>query len=243
MMGIIHESGQPRLAPDGSPSMIMAFFDAADATIVDNWDTLGMRGTGSHDIAVEDLFVPEGHVWHLAPIVHRREGAFAGPLYGIFPWLQIASLGPVGVGIGQAAVDALVEVATVKTPSYLSTPLREKEVAQANVAKAGLALVGFGQGLQASDQAVGDRSLGQTKPDRGPRVTGGHERSRPAPGGQSGTTPWERPSEQRTNPAATGTGERSASTPARPYESWQGRSVPVHWGFFCGSPIGIESVD
>jgi alkylation response protein AidB-like acyl-CoA dehydrogenase len=135
-MGIIHEGGQPRLAADGSPAMIMAFFDAADATIVDNWDTLGMRGTGSHDISVDDLFVPEGNVWHLAPIVHRREGACAGPLYGLFPWLQIASLGPVGVGIGQAAVDALVEVATAKTSSYLSTPLREKEVAQANVARA-----------------------------------------------------------------------------------------------------------
>jgi len=163
-MGIIHEGGQPRLAPDGSPSMIMAFFDAADAAIVDNWDTLGMRGTGSHDIAVDDLFVPERDVWHLAPIVHRREGPFAGPLYGFFPWLQIASLGPVGVGIGQAAVDALVEVATAKTPSYLSTPLREKEVAQANVARAH-AMVGSARAyLQASVSRLWETAQSGARP-------------------------------------------------------------------------------
>ena len=77
-MAIIHEGGRPRAGADGNPSMLMAFFDASDATIVDNWDTLGMRGTGSHDIAVDDLFICENRAWHVAPILHGRERCVRG---------------------------------------------------------------------------------------------------------------------------------------------------------------------
>ena len=30
-----------------------------DYEIVDNWDVVGLQGTGSHDIVVDDVFVPE----------------------------------------------------------------------------------------------------------------------------------------------------------------------------------------
>lgn len=37
----------------------LAIMPAANATIVDNWDVMGMEGTGSHDIRVEDQFVAD----------------------------------------------------------------------------------------------------------------------------------------------------------------------------------------
>src|SRR5262249_27339103 len=37
-------------------------FTAEGVTIMDNWRTFGMRGTGSHDVVLERVFVPESAV-------------------------------------------------------------------------------------------------------------------------------------------------------------------------------------
>ena len=55
----------------------MPFADAA-VTIMDTWHTLGMRGTGSHDVLIHGVFVPEETIalrrpkgqWHAFFIVN-----------------------------------------------------------------------------------------------------------------------------------------------------------------------------
>ena len=37
-------------------------FTAANVTIMDNWRTLGMRATGSHDVVLEGVLVPESAI-------------------------------------------------------------------------------------------------------------------------------------------------------------------------------------
>src|SRR2546430_9542933 len=56
---IVMEDERPRLRPDGRPDIRGFFLPAADCHILDTWDTTGLRGTGSHDWQVADLFVPE----------------------------------------------------------------------------------------------------------------------------------------------------------------------------------------
>jgi alkylation response protein AidB-like acyl-CoA dehydrogenase len=85
---------------------------------------------------VREIFVPDRHTWIMSPLGTERSGPFEGPLYGAFPWISISCLGPVGLGIGQAAVDELIRLAGDKTPSYTDRALRNREVAQANVARA-----------------------------------------------------------------------------------------------------------
>ncbi|HEU5007785.1 MAG TPA: flavin-dependent monooxygenase [Jatrophihabitantaceae bacterium] len=48
------------LGEDGSPTDFRTFLlPRSDYEIVDVWDTIGLRGTGSNDIVVQDVFVPE----------------------------------------------------------------------------------------------------------------------------------------------------------------------------------------
>ncbi len=57
--GLILQEGAP-------PKPVLMLVDRKDFTIVDNWKVLGMQGTGSRRVAVENLFVPEHRVAPLA---------------------------------------------------------------------------------------------------------------------------------------------------------------------------------
>src|SRR5207249_2818314 len=80
--------GQPRLLPSGMPDNRLMLFPAAQVRIIDTWDVAGLRGTGSHDIAVEDRFVPAAR--SLSLIADRPRTT--GPLYA-FPVFGLLALG------------------------------------------------------------------------------------------------------------------------------------------------------
>ena len=44
--------------PGGRPHVRTALFPKSKAEIIDNWQVIGLRGTGSDSYRVEDLFVP-----------------------------------------------------------------------------------------------------------------------------------------------------------------------------------------
>jgi alkylation response protein AidB-like acyl-CoA dehydrogenase len=77
---------------------------------VDTWYTTGLRGTGSNDIVVRDLFVPEEHTFSFqdAQLVKR-----SGPLYA-FPFMFIAKGPGTALGIARHAIDTLTETAAGK---------------------------------------------------------------------------------------------------------------------------------
>jgi 3-hydroxy-9,10-secoandrosta-1,3,5(10)-triene-9,17-dione monooxygenase len=99
--------------------------------IIDNWNTLGMRGTGSRRVVVEDLFIPEHHTVPspnpLQPVVefpgrtvHENPIYRAGPLVP----LLISEPAAVAVGIAQAAIDEYIEVITSRHQYGPASPLR-----------------------------------------------------------------------------------------------------------------------
>jgi alkylation response protein AidB-like acyl-CoA dehydrogenase len=55
----IYAGESPRIGPNGQPETRFMFFPREACQIIDTWDVTGMRGTGSHDFAVVDVFV--GH--------------------------------------------------------------------------------------------------------------------------------------------------------------------------------------
>jgi alkylation response protein AidB-like acyl-CoA dehydrogenase len=134
---VVIEQGTPRLLPGGLPDSRLMLFPAGDARIIDTWTVSGLRGTGSHDIAVDDLFVPAARSFSLVTDRPVPTGAlYAFPVFGLLA-LGIAA---VTLGIGRAAIDELVRLAGVKTPSGSRRHLAERAVIQAAVAEAEAAL-------------------------------------------------------------------------------------------------------
>jgi alkylation response protein AidB-like acyl-CoA dehydrogenase len=126
------ENGQQRLE-DGQPEKRYLFVPVAEAELLDTWHVRGLRGTGTHHFAVNDVFVPtERTVLSVtAPLLET------GPLYRIPRTLLFAS-GDAGVALGVArtCLDTFVELACAKTPRAMEALLRDQPVIQATVGQA-----------------------------------------------------------------------------------------------------------
>ncbi|HML10087.1 MAG TPA: acyl-CoA dehydrogenase family protein [Stellaceae bacterium] len=130
---IIYDGDAPRRDANGAPDIRFMIMPTADVEIIDIWHVAGLRGTGSNDFQVADVFVPE----------ERSVPAFTttplqpGPLYAT-PMITIfaASLPCVSIGIARGAIDAFTALAEGKTPMGSSVRLREKPMAQADLGRA-----------------------------------------------------------------------------------------------------------
>jgi len=130
----VFDGDRPRLRPNGDQEIRIAFFHPkSQARIIDNWDVSGLRGTGSHDIAVDDLFVPEEHTFSALD----RRARVTGPMNRIHGF-DLAGCGfcCVGLGVARAAIDAFIALATVKIPRSSSDLLRERALVQVQVGEA-----------------------------------------------------------------------------------------------------------
>lgn len=121
---------------DGEPLMRAAFLPATDATIVPTWDTLGMRGSDSNDLALDNLLVPERRTFRVG-IDHTPGPLYQGPSYRLPAMVTVASYIPgVALGLARDAIDEFIALAQGKTPFASSTTLRERATAQAKLGRA-----------------------------------------------------------------------------------------------------------
>src|SRR4029453_1897200 len=102
---------------NGAPGPLGTLFPREKAEIIDNWDTLGMRGTGSHDVNVDDIFVPAERAVPFKPL-ERPGRASRGSLHLLTIWHSVPCNAIPALGIAQASIDEFAELATKKTPSY-----------------------------------------------------------------------------------------------------------------------------
>lgn len=131
----ILKNGELRRGADGSPETLLVACPAKDAEIIDNWNVIGMRGTGSHDVEVKDAFIPAHWAVPWAPL-QKPGSAYEGPLYRLTVWPAIAALTPPALGIARAAIDDAVELIKAKTPAFGAKTLKDHGVAQSQLARA-----------------------------------------------------------------------------------------------------------
>ena len=123
----ITKDGQPVTGPHGKPMMRGFLIPADDWEIEDTWHAAGLKGTGSHHIALRDAFVPEANFFDL------EDGAACvpGPMYQAFRQLLPLFHGAFSVGTAVGTIDELVALAnTGRQQLYAATPMRESETFQ-----------------------------------------------------------------------------------------------------------------
>jgi indole-3-acetate monooxygenase len=101
MTGAIHE------AEDGSRSVIHfgASMKAPEVRIEQTWRVLGMRGSGSNDVMIENLFVPD------ASVAFSRKAGEWHPVFQIIATIAFPLIYAVYLGVAESARDIAIDIA------------------------------------------------------------------------------------------------------------------------------------
>lgn len=132
LFSVIHQDGKPRQTPSGGPEIRFMLLPASQCEIIDTWTVGGLRGTGSHDVVANNVFVPSAFsAGFFDPHV------LSEPRYRIPPFSRgIPGLGAMALGIARSAIEGLNEIAGVKIPVRTTQMLRDTTDAQMRVSQA-----------------------------------------------------------------------------------------------------------
>jgi alkylation response protein AidB-like acyl-CoA dehydrogenase len=135
MTGIVFDGGQARTTSFG-PVVVGLAMRTSEVQIIDTWQSLGMRGTDSNDVAADGVFVPESRSFVVAP-VYEPAPQFGGPLYRL-PALVATDviIAPVALAIARGAITAVREIADRKTPLGSTKTMRHRSAVQFALADA-----------------------------------------------------------------------------------------------------------
>jgi indole-3-acetate monooxygenase len=129
---VVDEADDIQKRPDGFPDQRSFFMRTTEVDLLDTWDVSGLKGTGSTDFKVDDLFVPEDMTFDA-----MRMNTPESPIHS-FPIFAFLGVGvcAVGLGLARAAIDELVSFAGAKTPQGSNKPLALKPSTHKRVAEA-----------------------------------------------------------------------------------------------------------
>ena len=132
---VMGRDGKPILDKNGKPEIRTFFFPASATELIENWDVLGLRGTGSDCFEVENLHVPEGYTVLRATMSEDRPSHGSGPLYA-FPQMPVHAAGFASTALGTARgfITAFLEMAQTKVPRLHAAPLRDNANVQEDLA-------------------------------------------------------------------------------------------------------------
>ncbi|WP_158226523.1 acyl-CoA dehydrogenase family protein [Bradyrhizobium sp. UFLA03-84] len=115
---------------DPTSPLLCCYPGRQDVTILDNWHVSGLRGTGSCDFEVRDVFVPAAHVHPFLGLRPTQPGQlYRMPPSSVFAW----SICGAPLGIASGAITSFTELAN--GPPGDRTALREREIVQATVGR------------------------------------------------------------------------------------------------------------
>jgi alkylation response protein AidB-like acyl-CoA dehydrogenase len=128
---VVMENGKPRAgAMPGAPEARAMMFAPSKAQIIDTWSVNGLRGTGSHDIAVENVLVPADESFD----IFMGRSCIAGPSMAEPVLYAALHIGAVAIGITQRAINEIVALAnTNKRRLYASSSLADSPLFQYRV--------------------------------------------------------------------------------------------------------------
>ncbi len=125
------DDGEMRFLDNGLPEMLIAVFPREDVDFTDGWHVTGLRGTGSYDYNVKNVFVPEYRTFPL----FTRQRLRGGPLFnlGVMP-LTAAGHAAWALGVARSTLDDVIDLAVSKTRMGDPSTLANKLTFQRNLA-------------------------------------------------------------------------------------------------------------
>lgn len=129
---IVHKDGQ-RLKDANGYVFCESLVPVEEIEILDTWQVSGMRGSGSHDVKLTDVFVPDEYMSY----VQKAQQVESGTLYKLPIYSRLA-YNKVGVatGIARAAIGHFITLASEKKPRASSVQLQHRVDAQRAVSEA-----------------------------------------------------------------------------------------------------------
>ena len=167
---IFNEDGTQRMNPNGRPQVRTVLFPKSSAKIIDNWQVIGLRGTGSDSYQAEDLFVPQQYTFGRDNPAERHE---QGTLYNFTSGMIYAmGFSNVSLGIARGALETFIELARDKIPRGARKTLRENNVIQSMVAQCEARLSSCRAFIHQTIEEMWDEAAchGEFRPDQHPRL-------------------------------------------------------------------------
>ena len=128
----VMEGDAPRLTPAGTPVTRAAWLPATAARIDDTWSVVGLRGTGSHDFVVDDVFVDTTYTSSFGEPPFEQGQLYSPRLFFVTLWVVVAAN---ALGIARGAIDAFIAL-TGQSSTSSPVPLRDRLAVQESAAEA-----------------------------------------------------------------------------------------------------------
>jgi alkylation response protein AidB-like acyl-CoA dehydrogenase len=121
----------PARFDDAGADVRTVILPIAECEIIDNWQVLGMRGTGSNDVRADEVWIPEIQTLRMPePGTEVRNRYYQGDLYRCPGRIIFATYVPVTLVLAQQALAALDALAEGKTPYAEARKLKYRSIAQ-----------------------------------------------------------------------------------------------------------------
>lgn len=128
---VLRPDGTPAAGANGAPAVRTMLFPAAQVAMTDNWNVIGLKGTGSDTYSVKDVFVPGAHSLGRDDPADRRRHT---PLYHFRTDNMYSSgFASLALGVARGMLEALIALAKEKAPRGLKQTMRESATVQAEV--------------------------------------------------------------------------------------------------------------
>jgi indole-3-acetate monooxygenase len=132
LWSVVHDDGKLRAASSGGAETRFMLVPVSQCEIIDTWTVGGLRGTGSHDVAVHDVFVPNAFASGFSDPYVLLESRYRLPAFS----RVIPGLGAIALGVACTAIETLKEIAGAKTPVRTTQMLCNTPDAQARISQA-----------------------------------------------------------------------------------------------------------
>ena len=126
------DNGEMRWVSEGIPDMRVAFLPREEVTFTDGWHVQGLKGTGSYDYNVADVFVPD---YRTIPLFIREpvRGSSAANRMGLMP-VTAAGHASFALGVAKSMLDDVEELAATKVRMSDMATLASRQTFQKGLA-------------------------------------------------------------------------------------------------------------